>query len=171
MSHAPTANSQFRLLLLMILAATACGKSPPKQAGDGDSAAFVQALERGDTGQAAGPAVPEDLVPVALASAENYCRREHYDLNGPFRLICKDYEVYTKRNSNGVYETAHLELTSADRANGVEDKWCVAISFLSRRDARPAWQDDSYRTTYTKHSGAWQIEHVNADPSYFGCAS
>src|SRR6059036_40741 len=111
MSHAPTVNSQLRLWLLMILAATACGKSPPKQANvsdsvalvqaleRGDSAAFVKALERGDSGEAVRPAVPKDLVPVALASAQNYCRREHNDqLGEPFRLICKDYEVYTKRN-------------------------------------------------------------------------
>ena len=45
MSHSPARNSQLPLLLLVILAATACGKSPPKQAGNADSVAIVAAAE------------------------------------------------------------------------------------------------------------------------------
>jgi len=147
MSHSPTANSQLRLLLLMILAATACGKSPPKQAGDADSAAFVQALERGHSDTAASPAVPKDLVPVALAAAQHECRT-----NG---LICKDYEVSTEG-------LRRCQLTSADRANGYEDKWFVRITYLNRRDAREPWKDNSNVNTYLQHSGqnsgAWQVD-------------
>jgi hypothetical protein len=45
MSHSPARNSQLPLLLLVILAATACGKSPPKQADGADSVALVAAMK------------------------------------------------------------------------------------------------------------------------------
>ena len=151
MSHAPTANSQLRLVLLMILAATACGKSPPKQAaGDADSAAFVKAMENGDSASSPAVTVPKDLVPVALASAQSWC--------GTKGFTCKDYKISTEG-------TSHSQLTSADRANGYEDKWCVSISFVLKVASQP-WQDHTYTGIYTEHSGAWQYLRE----AYVGCS-
>jgi hypothetical protein len=127
----------------MILAATACGKSPPKQAGNADSLAFVAAMEQGGGGKAV-PAivVPKDLTLVAIAAAQNNCSRG--------RVECKDYKI--QPDGSGA-----RELTAADRANGIEDRWCVTVSSLRRYAGQP-WADLEYGKRYTKHSGAWQLE-------------
>jgi hypothetical protein len=148
MSHSPARNSQLPVLLLVILAATACGKSPPKQAGNADSVAF----EQGNSGEAAPPAVvvPKDLVPVAFASAQTGCSQYHpgdtLAVPAP-HAECKDYKISAK---------AHLDLTAADRANGTEDEWCVTVSYIRREAADRRWEDQLSTNNFTEHSGGWK---------------
>src|SRR5450759_3016679 len=145
MSHSPARNSQLPLLLLIILAATACGKSPPKQAGDADSLAIVAAMEQGNSGKVASPAFRKDRVPVALAAAQDYCRGS----------ICKDYKILPPSNSLMPPPSRPISVTDADRANGIEDKCCVVVSYLARSGAGP-WKDELFDGIYTKRSGAWK---------------
>jgi hypothetical protein len=148
MSHSPARNSQLPLLLLVILAATACGKSPAKQADGADSLAFVAAMEQGGSGKAASPAVvvPKDLVPVAIAATQKWCSND--------RSTCKDYEVSPKTSK-------HLQLTAADRANGYEDAWCLTITYLERIGKEPWFAVETHRF-FAKHGGAWHFDPENA---------
>lgn len=142
----PPLTAGFRLSLLMILAVTACGKSPPKQAANADSVAFVKALEHANSGQAASPAVPKDLVPVALAAAQDDSRHQG--------LECKDYKVQPPSNSSSLA----LAVTDADRANGIEDKWDVAVSYVAKGGAGP-WKDEVFEGVFTKQNGAWKMHY------------
>lgn len=143
----------------MILVATACSKSPPKQAGDADSAEFVAAMEQGGNGEASRAAivVPKDLVPVAVAAPQKECAHDPDALpamaGGPgpeANATCKNYEVSAKASK-------HLQLTAADRANGYEDKWCVTTTYV-RRVAQGPWSDAVYLAYYEKNGGAWHLE-------------
>jgi hypothetical protein len=176
MSRPPARNRQLSLLLLIILAATACSKSPPKQATREDSLkALVEAMKQGDSGKAARPAVvvPKDLVPVALAAAQDYCRQ--YGPGGAVAagasIICKDYKLLPPPSptSPSYFEDSvskHLQVTDADRANGIEDKWCVGFSYVARSGAGP-WKDNSFQGIFTKQSAAWK--KLSGENLSFGC--
>lgn len=150
MSHAPTGNSHLLLFLLLILAATGCGESRPKQ-GDGAD----EPPNSGGTGGAT--AVPKDLVGVAITFAQDNCL--------PKPLECKDHRIApVPRNRDdlerlGIVPLASFAavITDADRANGIEDKWCVVVAYLLRVGAEP-WRDGSVAGIYIKRSGAWQNE-------------
>lgn len=157
MSHSPTRSTQLPRFLLMILAATSCGESRPKQDDGADgSPSQAQAVDF--------PVVPKDLVSVALTSAQNNCSQ-----NGPGDpqmqySECKDHKIQPAPRSEsdlqarGSAVSLALEVTDADRANGIEDKWCVTVSYLARRAAEP-WQDVAFFGEYTKRiGGAWQYQ-------------
>jgi hypothetical protein len=138
MSHSPARNSQLPLLLLVILAATACGKSPPKQAGNADTS--VNATAGASIGAYQGPVIPKDLVSLALATAQNYCQKEG--------ATCQDYKVDPNPRLGEV-------VTDADRANGLQDRLCVHISFLYKEPG--GFRDGGHTFSFTKRTGAWHL--------------
>jgi hypothetical protein len=146
------------LSIIVIVSVTACSKSRPKLATAEDSlkafAQFMDSAERAS--QAPRPAVPSDLVPVAFASAQSYCRN-----NG---FTCKDFEVAREASK-------HREHTAADKANGYEDRWCVHVTFPAKGNAQTAWKDSGFASEYVKQGGVWKIEEGGADGLAFGCIS
>jgi hypothetical protein len=145
-------------LLLVILAATACSKSPPKQAGDAASVASV-AVEQGNSGKAASPAevVPKDLVPVAIAAAQNDCTHGFVMGLGKVSFECEDFHIQPDAKAQAV--------TAADQANGIGAKWCLTVTALRKRSAGP-WEDFSASGVYSKRGAAWEYKSISAFDKY-----
>lgn len=63
-------------------------------------------------------------------------------------------------------DSENLPLSDADRANGITEKWCVALSYISQVD-NGKWNDISLVWVVDNIDGSWQeddIMMVNLDP-------
>lgn len=150
-------------ITLLSTVAAACAKKDTDEKEDSGKAMATAAPAH--TFDKSAPVPPSTPIPegslqqVAMDSAKkdcNKCGQAGTDPNcdGVSRVRevreCKGYAIRPDLSSART-------LTAADRANGIEDKWCVTVSFLGRVDARP-WEDLTFGGVYTKRSGAWQLE-------------
>ncbi|MGH9844724.1 MAG: hypothetical protein ACREEM_38900 [Blastocatellia bacterium] len=50
----------------------------------------------------------------------------------------------------------HLELTPADKENGIQEKWCIKVSFVYKFNPSSDWEDMKHTRVIARQSGSWK---------------
>jgi hypothetical protein len=83
---------------------------------------------------------PSAVVDVAAAEAESY----FCDLG----VECKDFRAS---------QAEKLELSPADKANDIQEKWCINLAFVWRAGSGD-WEDHDWQYLVVKLGGRWEAE-------------
>lgn len=54
-----------------------------------------------------------------------------------------------------------MELSASDKANGVQEKWCVNESYASRLDPNGEWANKSRPVEVFRRNGKWDLANLN----------
>lgn len=86
--------------------------------------------------------IDQAAVKTAIQSTLGYRER----LTGSSEAECKDFS--TKRS-------LEMPVSAADRANGVEEKWCLELAFACRTRPNSSWFDVPNVVKLRRSAGGW----------------
>lgn len=119
----------YRVIFLIILAILLAGCGGQEEGNEAEIAQDVEA------------ATPQEAVDLAIEIAADECETLPGDSCQEFKLTCSE----------------KLELAEADKANNVEEKWCLAIGYQKHSPTLgPDWKDQEGNFSVERVSSQWQ---------------
>lgn len=105
------------------------------------AACGTQEVEETDNSEFIQTETPQEAIDLAIQAATDKCALLPGDECKEFNLACSE----------------QIELTEGQKANNVEDNWCLAISYQKRSPTISSdWKDGEINLSVENHGGSWE---------------